>query len=138
MPERWQNVRSSIPFRILAKRLWASPGSFADAEGVEDGAQNGLRRHLAGDVGKRRAGRLQAHAQKVVGDARGEIRYVSPGRRDVTTTFEVTEADLDELRAETADGERHLRWFSNQIVDAEGVLVAEVRKQVYIRKRPRD
>lgn len=73
-----------------------------------------------------------------VWDARGEIRYVSPGRRDVTTTFEVTEADLDELRAETADGERHLRWFSNQIVDAEGVLVAEVRKQVYIRKRPRD
>ena len=73
-----------------------------------------------------------------VWDARGEIRFVAPGRSDVTATFDLSEAELDEIRAETADGARHLRWFSNTIVDAEGTVIAEVRKQVYVRKRPRD
>lgn len=73
-----------------------------------------------------------------VWDARGEIRFLKPGRSDVTATFHLTQEELDDIRAETADGARHLRWYETKIVDGEGTVIAEVRKQVYIRKRPRD
>ena len=42
---------------------------------------------------------------------------------------------LDTMRAATADGGRHLHWFETDIVDAQGDVVARVRKQVYARRK---
>ncbi|HHW83548.1 MAG TPA: DUF4442 domain-containing protein [Actinomycetales bacterium] len=72
-----------------------------------------------------------------VWDAHGEITFLKPGRQTVYAEFRITEADLDSIRAETADGQKHLRWFENEIVGKDGTVVARVRKQVYVRrKRP--
>jgi hypothetical protein len=50
--------------------------------------------------------------------------------------FTLTADALDEIRVATADGEKELRWFGNDILDRDGALVARTRKQVYVRRKP--
>jgi len=71
-----------------------------------------------------------------VWDRAGEIEFMKPGRGTVVAEFRLDDALLDGLRNETADGQKHLHWFSNDIVDAQGEVVARVRKQVYLRLKP--
>jgi acyl-coenzyme A thioesterase PaaI-like protein len=73
----------------------------------------------------------------IVWDKAGEIEFVKPGRGTVHAVFDVENVVLDELRAATADGHKCLRWFSVDVVDAEGEVVARVRKQLYVRLKPR-
>ena len=47
-----------------------------------------------------------------------------------------TSTVLDELRAATATGGKTLRWFDTDIVDRNGEVVARVRKQLYVRRKP--
>jgi acyl-coenzyme A thioesterase PaaI-like protein len=73
----------------------------------------------------------------VVWDKAGEIEFVKPGRGTVRCRFDLTDAVLDELRAEAADGSKVLRWMDCPVVDAQGDVVARVRKQLYVRLKPR-
>ncbi|MFR9675690.1 DUF4442 domain-containing protein [Streptomyces sp. TR06-5] len=74
----------------------------------------------------------------IVWDKAGEIEYVSPGRGDVFAEFSLPEERLEEIRAETAAGEKALPWFATEVRAADGTVVARVRKQLYVRrKRPR-
>ncbi|MBO9470798.1 DUF4442 domain-containing protein [Endozoicomonas sp. G2_2] len=73
----------------------------------------------------------------IVWDAAGEIDFVAPGRETVHTEFVLDEATCDEMREATATGKKHLRWFENDIVTADGTVVARVRKQLYVRRKPR-
>ena len=43
---------------------------------------------------------------------------------------------MAEVRAATAGGGKYLHWFSNEVLDADGEVVARVRKQVYVRRKP--
>ena len=43
---------------------------------------------------------------------------------------------MEQLRAEAASGQKVLSWFETEIVDTSGQVVARVRKQLYIRKKP--
>lgn len=73
----------------------------------------------------------------VVWDKAGAIEFVRPGRGTVRTRFQLDDAVLDELRQATADGGKYLRWFETDVVDADGAVVARVRKQLHVRrKRP--
>ena len=71
----------------------------------------------------------------IVWDKAGDIEFVKPGRGTVHALFELDDAVLDELRAATANGDKALRWFDNTVVDAEGDVVARVRKQLYVRRK---
>ncbi|KAF1692700.1 DUF4442 domain-containing protein [Pseudoxanthomonas koreensis] len=71
-----------------------------------------------------------------VWDQSGAIDFVKPGRGTVATTFTVGDALLEEIRAATADGAKYLHWFENEVLDADGEVVARVRKQVYVRRKP--
>ena len=72
----------------------------------------------------------------IVWDKAGEITFVQPGRADVFAEFRVEDAVLDELRAATAQGEKYLRWFHTDVKTANGEIVAQVRKQLYVRRKP--
>jgi len=79
---------------------------------------------------------LQALGREyTVWDQRGEIEFVAPGRSAVTTEMLLAPEVVDEVRAEAAAGGKVLRWFESEIVDADGALVARVRKQVYVRRK---
>lgn len=71
----------------------------------------------------------------IVWDRAGEIEFVAPGREDVFAEFHVEEAVLEEVRAATANGEKHLRWFETEVKTAGGEVIARVRKQLYIRRK---
>lgn len=72
----------------------------------------------------------------VVWDKAGEIEFVKPGRGVVRADFALAPATLDALRTGAADGAKVLRWFENDVVDADGDVVARVRKQLYVRRKP--
>ena len=72
----------------------------------------------------------------LVWDQAGEIVFAKPGRGTVVAEFRLDEAELAEIRAATAGGEKHLHWFETEIRDGQGDTVARVRKQVYVRRKP--
>ncbi len=71
----------------------------------------------------------------IVWDNAGEIIFRKPGRGTVRAHFQLDDATLDEIRAATANGEKHLRWFETEIVATDGEVVARVRKLLYIRRK---
>jgi acyl-coenzyme A thioesterase PaaI-like protein len=71
----------------------------------------------------------------VVWDRAASIEYVAPGRGRVSAEFTLTEAVLDELRTQTAGGEKYLRWFEIDVMGPEGKLVARVKRQLYVRRK---
>jgi len=73
----------------------------------------------------------------LVWDKSASIEYVAPGRGTVRARFALTEARLADIRALAAGGETALPEFKTEIVDAQGEVVARVRRTVYVRLKPR-
>ncbi|MFT3756580.1 MAG: DUF4442 domain-containing protein [Pseudoxanthomonas sp.] len=71
-----------------------------------------------------------------VWDKAGEIEFVKPGKGTLHAEFRVQESDLAEIRAATEAGGKYLHWFPVEVIDAQGEVVARVRKQIYVRKKP--
>lgn len=71
----------------------------------------------------------------IVWDKAGAIDFRKPGRGTVRAHFRLDDAMLDEIRVATAGGDKYLRWCETEIVDADGEIVARVRKQLYIRRK---
>jgi len=74
----------------------------------------------------------------IVWDKGAEIDFVSPGRGRVTAEFHLTEERLQEIREATAGGSKALPQWTVEIRDDAGVLVATVRKTLYVRKKRQD
>jgi hypothetical protein len=72
-----------------------------------------------------------------VWDKKAEIEYVKPGKGTVAAEFRIDDRLLDEIRDATASGEKYLPWLPIDVVDAEGDVVARVRKQLYVRLKPK-
>ncbi len=72
-----------------------------------------------------------------VWDRAAEIQFIKPGRGTVSAAFRIDDTTLADIRTAAADGSKQLRWFSNDVIDASGEVVARVRKQVYIRLKPK-
>lgn len=71
----------------------------------------------------------------IVWDKAGEIEFVKPGRSTVHAEFRIDDAVIEEIKAAAAGGDKVLRWFDTDVIDAEGEVVAKVRKQLYIRRK---
>lgn len=72
-----------------------------------------------------------------VWDKAGAIDFVAPGREDVYAQFHLDETTVNELRAAAATGDKVLRWFETEVTTAAGEVIARVRKQLYVRLKPR-
>jgi hypothetical protein len=68
-----------------------------------------------------------------VWDKGAEIEFVRPGRGTVTAMITISDADLDEIRKYTAGGRKYLPEFNLIIVDDNGMVVAKVKKILYVR-----
>ena len=74
----------------------------------------------------------------IVWDKAGTVRYLKPARGTVTANFRLDEADVAKAREATANGDKYEPRFRVDIVDAEGVVVADVEKTLHIRKKNRN
>ena len=72
-----------------------------------------------------------------VWDKSASIDFIAPGRGDVFAHFKVDPAVMAELRHDAAAGAKVLRWFEVNVTTADGEIVARVRKQLYVRLKPK-
>ena len=71
----------------------------------------------------------------IVWDKAAAIDFIKAVREPVFADFVLDAVTLDEVRA-TADRDgKALHWFTVDVKTADGVLVAQVRKQVYVRRK---
>jgi len=71
----------------------------------------------------------------IVWDKAASIRFRKPGRTTLFATFQLGDAELDEIRNQTANGEPIDRKYNVDLVDAEGVVHASVEKVIYIKRK---
>lgn len=71
----------------------------------------------------------------IVWDKAAEIEFVHPGRGKVTSTIRISDAELDDIRQNTAAGQKYFPKFNLTIVDDSGMVVAKVRKILYVRQK---
>jgi acyl-coenzyme A thioesterase PaaI-like protein len=72
-----------------------------------------------------------------VWDKAGAIDFVAPGREHVYAHFKLEPGVVDELRTAAAGGGKVLRWFETEVKTASGDVIAVVRKQIYVRLKPK-
>ena len=70
-----------------------------------------------------------------VWDKQGTVRFLKPARGTVTARFHLAEERIAEAREATAAGQKFEPVFRVDIVDEQGVTVADVEKTLYIRRK---
>jgi acyl-coenzyme A thioesterase PaaI-like protein len=71
----------------------------------------------------------------LVWDKSGTVRFLKPARGTVVARFTLPPEAVERAREATASGEKHEPVFRVEIKDAAGVVVADVEKTLYIRRR---
>ncbi len=70
----------------------------------------------------------------VVWDRAGAVRYLKPGRGVITADFALPETEVERVRAALQNSNKLDQMYSVDLRDAQGELVAQVEKTLYIRK----
>ncbi|MDD5106714.1 MAG: DUF4442 domain-containing protein [Desulfuromonadaceae bacterium] len=73
-------------------------------------------------------------AEYTVWDKGAEIDFIRPGRGTVRSTITISDAELDDILINTTDGRKYFPEFNLTIVDDNGMVVAKVRKILYVRR----
>ena len=70
----------------------------------------------------------------IVWDRSAKIDFLHPAKGTVTARFTLDEAQIDAVRAATADGEKTLPTYTVEVINTDGEVCARVEKTLYIRK----
>ena len=71
----------------------------------------------------------------IVWDKSASIRFRRPGKGKVRAAFRLTDDQIEEIRHALIAEERIDRQFTVEVVDESGSVVAEVQKQIHIRRK---
>lgn len=71
----------------------------------------------------------------IVWDKAAGIRFVSPGRGTVRAHFHIPQARVDEIRAAADQNSKVEPTFTADVLDAQGNVVAQVEKLLYVRRK---
>jgi hypothetical protein len=71
----------------------------------------------------------------IVWDKAATIRFKSPGHGTVHATFQLSEEEIEKIRATVEKDGRAEPHYQVQILDDEGKLVAEVEKVISVRAK---
>ena len=71
----------------------------------------------------------------IVWDKSASIRFRRPGKSKVFATFQLTNDQIEEIRQALSTEEKIDRQFTVEVVDESGTLIAEVQKQIQIRRK---
>ena len=71
----------------------------------------------------------------IVWDKGASIDFIKPGKGTMTAEFRISDQVIEEIKANTKDGEKYLPLFNVDIVNSTGEVVAKVEKTLYIRRK---
>jgi hypothetical protein len=71
----------------------------------------------------------------IVWDKAASIRYRQPGRGTVRVEFRLTDAQVDDIREKLRMLPKYEPVFQVEVKDEAGVVIAEVEKLLYVRKK---
>jgi len=71
----------------------------------------------------------------IVWDKFSDIDFIKPGRGTVYAKFHLTDELLQNIKDNTAEGNKYLPVIAVTIMDDAGDVVAKVNKTIYIRKK---
>ena len=71
----------------------------------------------------------------VIWDQAAKIEFLKPGKGKVHASFEITQAQLDEIITAAEPGDKVLREFVVDVKDQEDDVVARITKTLYLRKK---
>jgi hypothetical protein len=71
----------------------------------------------------------------IVWDKSASIRFRKPGKGTVRASFRLTESQIEEIREALKTQERIDRMFAVEVKDESGSIVAEVQKQLHVRRK---
>ena len=71
----------------------------------------------------------------IIWDQAAKIEFLKPGKGKVHASFEITQAQLDEIINAAEPGDKVLRDFVVDVNDQEDDVVARITKTLYIRKK---
>jgi acyl-coenzyme A thioesterase PaaI-like protein len=71
----------------------------------------------------------------VVWDKAASIRFRKPGRSTLYATCLIDDAEVEAIRAATAEGQPVDRVYTIDLKDADGVVHATVEKVIYVRRK---
>ncbi|MGF1682588.1 DUF4442 domain-containing protein [Photobacterium minamisatsumaniensis] len=74
--------------------------------------------------------------QYYVWDKHAEISFIKPGNSDLYADFIISDSCLNEIIQATAAGEKYFPEFCVQVKNADGEIVSEVKRTLYVRKKP--
>src|SRR5215469_632456 len=71
----------------------------------------------------------------IVWDKSASIRFRKPAKGTVRASFRLTEAQIQEIREALTSQEKIDRIFAVEVKDESGAIIAEVQKQLHVRKK---
>jgi hypothetical protein len=71
----------------------------------------------------------------IVWDKAASIRYRKPGRGKVRAEFRLTDAQLDDIRDKLKTLPKYEPVFPVAVKDEQGVVIAEVERLIYVRRK---
>jgi acyl-coenzyme A thioesterase PaaI-like protein len=71
----------------------------------------------------------------IVWDKSADIDYIKPGKGTVTAEFIITDALIADILIQTAQGEKYLPEIPVYVKDAQGEIVAKLKRKLYIRRK---
>jgi hypothetical protein len=71
----------------------------------------------------------------IVWDKAAKIRYRKPGRSTVRAEFRLTDAQLDDIRDKLKTLPKYEPVFPVEVKDEQGVVIAEVERLIYVRRK---
>ena len=69
-------------------------------------------------------------------DKQAEINFIKPGCTDLFADFVISDAMISEIMSATATGDKYLPEFVVQVKDLNGEVVSQVKRTLYVRKKP--
>ena len=72
----------------------------------------------------------------IVWDKSASIRFKRPGKGTVFASFRLSDHQIEEIKEALTSQEKVDRMFTVDVKDESGTIIAEVEKQVHVRRKP--
>ncbi len=70
-------------------------------------------------------------------DFGASIKFVKSTKDLVTSRFEISEKEIEDIKSKASGGEKVIPVFETKILDSGGKVIAEVTKTLYVKKKPK-